>query len=126
MIDATAAIPAMSSSSKTDRSASAAIMLPARRGAPSIRRRQPPHRELDPPVRQFAPAFDLGHVGRLGIAAEHLARLFARLRSALAARLAMSAGVRLVRINLVRSLQIPTIQSKHAQYESVANHARRA
>src|SRR5215208_1931252 len=79
MIDATAAIPAMSSSSKTDRSASAAIMLPARRGAPSIRRRQPPHRELDPPVRQFAPAFDLGHVGRLGIAAEHLARLFARL-----------------------------------------------
>src|SRR5438270_13459268 len=40
-----------------------------------IRRRQPPHRELDAPVGQFAPAFDLGHVGGPGKAAEHLARL---------------------------------------------------
>src|SRR5205807_10228211 len=43
----------------------------------SIRRGQPPHGEFDPPVGQFAPALDLGHIGGLGEAAEHVARLLA-------------------------------------------------
>src|SRR4051794_12548669 len=43
-----------------------------------VRAWQPPHGEFDRAVRQLAPAFDRGHVGGLGEAAEHLARLFAR------------------------------------------------
>src|SRR6187455_1473665 len=43
-----------------------------------VRAWQPPHGELDRAVRQLAPAFDRGHVGGLGKAAEHLARLLAR------------------------------------------------
>ena len=41
------------------------------------RRSEPPHGEFDGAVRQFAPAFDRGHVGGLGEPPEHLARLFA-------------------------------------------------
>jgi hypothetical protein len=48
-------------------------------GASSIRGGQTPHGEFDASIGQFAPAFDLGHVGRLGKAAEYLARLRARL-----------------------------------------------
>src|SRR5947209_13371403 len=40
-----------------------------------IRARQPPHREFDPPVGQFAPAFDTAHVGGLGITREKTAGL---------------------------------------------------
>src|ERR1041385_7606056 len=72
MIEAKIAMPAMRKSSQRERSARAA-------NTRSVRRRQPPHRELNAPVGQFAPDFDLGHVGGLGEAAEHLARLFARL-----------------------------------------------
>ena len=43
-----------------------------------IRRRQPAHGELHHIVGQLAPVLDLGHVGRLGIAAEQVARLGAR------------------------------------------------
>src|SRR5205085_3477216 len=85
------AIPAISRSSVRVRSASAASTnrLYAKRAALSlIRRRQAPHGELDAPVGEFAPAFDLGHVGGLGVAAKHLAgllaRLFARQREGLA------------------------------------------
>src|SRR3954470_23217614 len=88
MIDATAAIPAINNSSKTERLWRAAIMRPPRAGAASIGGGQPPHRELDPPVGQFAPAFDLGHVGGLGKPAEYLARLFARLLARQRERLA--------------------------------------
>src|SRR5262245_38492230 len=45
----------------------------------SVRARKPAHGEFDAIAGEFAPGFDLGHVGRLGKAAEYLARLFARL-----------------------------------------------
>src|SRR6187401_1622115 len=44
----------------------------------SVRAREPPHGELDAVARQLAPGLDLGHVGGLGEAAEHLAGLLAR------------------------------------------------
>ena len=47
---------------KDDKAAPELPHLPLR----LIRRRKPSHRELDAPVGQFAPAFDLGHVGGLG------------------------------------------------------------
>src|SRR5262245_38740834 len=47
--------------------------------AMSIRARKPPHGELDAFAGEFAPGFDLGHVGRFGKAAEHFARLLPRL-----------------------------------------------
>ena len=45
---------------------------------PSIGGRQSAHDELDPVVGELAPRFDLGHVGRLGVALEPFARLRAR------------------------------------------------
>src|SRR5450830_1224642 len=52
-----------------------------RGGSRSVRRRQPPHGEFDHVVRQFAPAFNLGHVGGLRVAIEKFARLGAGLRA---------------------------------------------
>jgi|SRR6476620_10163908 hypothetical protein len=49
------------------------------RHAMSIRARKPPQGELDAFAGEFAPGFDLGHVGRFGKAAEHFARLLPRL-----------------------------------------------
>src|SRR2546423_7082036 len=81
MIDATAAIAAMSDSSHAESSARAASTR-------SVCGRQAAHRELDAPIGQFAPAFDFGHVGGLGEAAKHFARflscLLARQREGLA------------------------------------------
>src|SRR5436190_138451 len=83
MIDATIAIPAINSRSKTESEARAANTWMR-----AIRRRQPPHRELDAAVGQFRPAFDLGHVGRLREPAEHLAGLLAGLLARQRERLA--------------------------------------
>src|SRR5262245_34339853 len=44
----------------------------------SIGARKPSHGEFDAIAGEFAPGFDLRHVGRLGKAAEHFTRLFAR------------------------------------------------
>src|SRR5688500_6533956 len=43
-----------------------------------VRRGKPAHREFDAVARQFAPAFDRGHIGGLRIAREYLARFGAR------------------------------------------------
>src|ERR1700723_2424453 len=40
---------------------------------------QPPHREFDLAIGQFAPAFDAAHIGGLGIAGEEIARPCPRL-----------------------------------------------
>src|SRR5437667_3267889 len=53
-----------------------------RMGQPcSIRAREPAHGELDAVAGEFPPTLDFGQVGRLGKAAQQLARLFARRRA---------------------------------------------
>src|SRR4051812_1862581 len=78
MIDANAAIAAMSNSSPPERLWIAASMMSGLSMRALVRRRQAAHGELDAAVGQFAPAFDFGHVGGLGETTENLARLVAR------------------------------------------------
>src|SRR6185503_19753553 len=56
---------------------------------------EPAHGEFDLAARQFAPAFDGAHIGRLGVAIEELARpisrLFARQRKSLAPKAVLEA-----------------------------------
>src|SRR5215471_7038772 len=91
-------------SAKAEASDSSITSSPRKRGRHymnlkpiSVRARKPAHGEFDAIAGEFAPGFDLGHVGRLGKAAEHLARLFTRLlarqRESLAAEGVARAGL---------------------------------